>query len=129
MGIISQKLTLIGRKGRRQVEALFDTGSSHSMVRESIAVAIAEPDDLPEPKTYESAVGKFTARTGIFADVVIRRHRLLTGLTVVTNLSEELILGVDFLQRWQVRLDPHHHKLILDPKAFRLRAVGARHRA
>ena len=71
-------------------------------------------------------MGKFTARTGIFADVVLKGHRLLTGLTVVADLSEELILGVDFLQRWHVRLDPHRHRLVLDPKAFRLRAVGAR---
>jgi len=56
---VGQKLWVIGRKARRKVEVLFDTGSSDSWIRESIARRIADPEELPEPKTYEAVVGRF----------------------------------------------------------------------
>jgi hypothetical protein len=97
VGLITKKLWVIGRKGRRKVVALFDTGSSHSLLREDIALAIGEPEELPEPKTDEAAVGTITTRRGLFADVLLHGKRLTTGLKIVRGLSEELILGADFL--------------------------------
>lgn len=121
MGRIYKKIWVIGRKGRRKVEALFDTGSSDSLVRDSLARKLGSPEDLPEPKTYEAAVGQVTAREALFVDVVLRGKRLTTGLKVVPGLSEELILGADFFQRWHIRLEPRTHRVILDPKALKLK--------
>ncbi len=126
MGLIYKKLRVIGRKGEATLTALLDTGSSHSLLREDVARDIGDPEELPEPKAYELAVGSFTARHGLFADVVIRGKRLMCGFKVVPRLSEEMILGVDFLQIWNVRLEPKTHRMILDPKALRLKAVGMR---
>lgn len=126
MGLIYKRLRVIGRKGERKVEALFDTGSTHSLIRSSIAHEIGEPEGLPEPKTYQAVVGCVTAREGIFADIVIRGKRLTMGLKIVPDLSEELIVGADFMQLWNLRLEPKHHRVILDPKALRLRAGGGR---
>lgn len=126
MGIIKKKVWLIGRKGRCRVDALYDSGSTHSIVREDVAEQIATLDDLPEPKTYEAAVGSFTVRHGIFADILIRGKRLTAGLRVVRGLTEDLILGADFMQVWHIRLDPRRRQVILDPQALRLKAVGSR---
>ncbi len=126
VGLIYKRIWVIGQKGRRKVEALFDTGSSDSLLHERIARAIGDPEGLPEPKTYAAVVGTMTAREGIFADILLRGKRLTAGLMVVHDLSEDLILGADFFQRWHVRLEPKHHRVILDPKALRLRAGGGR---
>ncbi|MDI6886883.1 MAG: hypothetical protein QMD22_11210, partial [archaeon] len=41
----------------------------------------------------------------------------------VPNLSEELIIGSDFLQRWKIKLDPESEKIIIDPRALKLKLV------
>ncbi|MBI2900323.1 MAG: retroviral-like aspartic protease [Planctomycetes bacterium] len=126
MGLISKRVWLIGLKGRRKVEALFGTGSSHSLLNERIARAVGTPEGLPGPKVYQAAVGSVTAREGIFADVVLRGKRLTAGLKIVPDLTEELILGADFMQVWHIRLEPRRGRVILDPRALRLKAVGLR---
>ncbi|MBI3097044.1 MAG: retroviral-like aspartic protease [Planctomycetes bacterium] len=126
MGIIRKRLLVIGHKGRTRVEALFDTGASHSMLREDIAPRLGVPEELPEPTRFHAAVGTFEARKGLFVDVVIGGKRLVTGVTIVPDLTEELILGDDFLQRWHIRLDPRRREVSLDRKALRVVAVGSR---
>lgn len=128
MGLITKDLWLRGRKGSRKVRALFDTGSTYSLIAESVARRIAEPTELAEPKRFEAAVGTFRAREVVFPDVVLGRKRLPTALIVVSELTEEVILGVDFLQHWHIRLDPRGKRIIVDPKALRLIAVSSRHR-
>lgn len=115
---------LVGRKGRRSVEALFDTGASHSLLREEIADAIGEPEDLPEPVHFEAAVGSFVAKKGVFADVILNGKRFPSSLRLVPGLTQDLILGTDFLQMWHIRLDPRKRRVILDPKALRFIAIG-----
>ncbi len=127
MGLISRKLQFIGRRGKAKVETLFDTGSNHCLIRASVAAKLAEADELPEPKRYEAAVGSFTARHFVVADVVLGGKRLTTLFKIVPELTEEAILGADFLQSWHIRLDPRKKRVILDPKALRLKAVGAYH--
>lgn len=127
MGLIIKSLEIIGTRGRRKVKALFDTGASCSLINEAVARKIADPVELPQPKTFHAAVGTFRAHLGIFADLVIRGKRLYTSLTVVKDLDGELIIGADFMQRWHIRLSPKTHRIILDPRALRLVAVGSRH--
>lgn len=126
MGLIYKDLVFVGRKGRRKLHALFDTGSVHCLMRKDVAEALDYPDELSEPKHYESVVGAFTARLFVVADVELRMKRLTQLFKVVPALTEEVILGVDFMQAWQVRLDPHSHRLLFSPKACRLIAVGSR---
>ncbi len=129
MGLIYQTLELRGRKRKRKVRILMDSGSTHSLIREDIARDLGELHDLPEPKEFHSVVGEFTAREGVMADVVVRRHRLMTHFTAVRSLTEEAILGVDFFERYHIRLDPKRKRLILDPDALVNKAGGGRHRA
>ncbi|MBI2899873.1 MAG: retroviral-like aspartic protease [Planctomycetes bacterium] len=128
MGLITKELTIIGTKGRRRVTALFDTGSTYTLIRESIASQIGEPMEMPEPKKFVTAVGDFRADRYLGTDVVLGRKRLFASAIAAPGLTEDFIVGTDFMQVWHIRLDPKRHRIILDPKAFKLKAVGARHR-
>lgn len=39
------------------------------------------------------------------------------------NLTEELILGADFFQRWKIRPNPENEDFILDQDALKLKLV------
>ncbi|MFQ5851616.1 MAG: hypothetical protein ACE5JU_13665 [Candidatus Binatia bacterium] len=56
-------------------------------------------------------------------DVYLNGATLFATLLVVPNLTEELILGADFFQRWKIRLNPETEELILDRDALRLKLV------
>ncbi len=64
MGLIIKSLEVIGTRGRRRVKALFDSGASYSLINEAVARRIADPVELPEPKTFHAAVGTFKAHRG-----------------------------------------------------------------
>lgn len=42
---------------------------------------------------------------------------------VLPDLSEELIIGADFFQRWKIRLDQERETILIDPSALRLKLV------
>ena len=129
MGLIAENLWVIGRRARRRVSALFDTGSSDSLIRADLAGEIGHPDELPEPKKYRAAVGSFVVRTSVVADVLLAGKRFTALFFVVPGLTEELVLGADFMQRWHLRLEPRRRRVILDPKALQLKAVWSARRA
>ena len=122
MGIIRKKLWVTGRKGRRCLSVLFDSGSSFSLINDRIADLIGIRDEWTEPITCHAAVGAFTCREFIAADIKIRRHRPFGILTIVRDLTEEVIIGADFLQRWHIKLDPFRRRVIVDPRELQLRA-------
>lgn len=126
MGLIAKRLTLHGSDRKRSLDALFDTGSTKSFIRADVAKGLGPNVELPEPKKFEMARGVLKVREGLVADVAIGRHRLTHLFLVVDGLTEELIIGADFLQEWHIRLEPRRRRIILDPKALRLKAVGAR---
>ncbi len=59
----------------------------------------------------------------IIGDVQLNGAALLATLLVVPNLTEELILGADFFQRWKIRLNPEGKEVILDQDALKLKLV------
>jgi hypothetical protein len=40
---------------------------------------------------------------------------------VVEELGEEMIIGVDMMQRWKIQLGPGNEEITMDPDAVRLR--------
>ena len=61
--------------------------------------------------------------TGI-VDIEVEDYNLFWHFLVVPNLSEELIIGADFLQRWKIKLDPENEKIIIDEKALKLKLAS-----
>lgn len=117
MIVIRKRLSLLGRRRRRQVECLFDTGASHSFVRPELVRTLGlSAADLPRP--IRIRLGKGSARVSQLAAVMIRLNgvNLADAAYVMPGLTEDYVLGVEFLERYGIRLDPKSGRLLLPPK-------------
>lgn len=126
MGIIRERVALIGRKSTEEADALFDTGCTHSLMSDALARRLGPLDDLPEPAEFEAAVGHFKCHQGIFVNVQIGKLKYMSQFRVAHGLTEDVILGLDFMQVWNIKLDPRRHMVVVDPKALKLKAIGGR---
>ena len=59
----------------------------------------------------------------MIGDVHLNGANLFATLLIVPNLTEELILGADFFQRWKIRLNPENEEVLLDQNALKLKLV------
>ena len=59
----------------------------------------------------------------MIGDVQLNGVTLFATLLVVPNLTEELVLGADFFQRWKIRLNPENEEVVLDQDALKLKLV------
>jgi len=117
MGVIRKKLPVMGRRGKKQVECLFDSGASSSFVRPELVRALGLPT-LGLLKPIRIRLGKGSTRVLKRAEVRIG----LNGITlpdtayVLPGLSEEFVIGAEFLERYEIRLDPKRQRFLLPPK-------------
>ena len=116
-------IKVAGNKGSKEVKALFDSGASESFIRADIAKELSSPTRLPNPKTFEMGRGTLKVTRAMLGDVQLNGATLFATLLVVPNLTEELILGADFFQRWKVRLNPENEEVILDKDSLKLKLV------
>lgn len=123
MGLIYKKVKLIGPKAIGEFTALMDTGASESFIRSEEAQQIATPYKMPEPMILELGKGELKADEAIFTYVELDEVRLHWTFIVISDLTEQVIIGADFFQRWKIKLDPETEKIIFDPKALKLKLV------
>ncbi|MFQ6114742.1 MAG: retropepsin-like aspartic protease [bacterium] len=125
MGLIRKQLLLEGDKGKTEVEALFDTGASASFIRQTLAKNLATIVKLPTPWTFVQGDGKnkITIQNGIMVNLTINEITVFQQIMVADELSEELIIGADTMQRWKIQLDPEHEDVIIDKKVLDLKLV------
>lgn len=117
MSMIRKRLALIGPRRRRQVECLFDTGASSSFIRPELALTLGlSVARLPRPLRFR--LGKGSAQVSQLAAVMIRINgaTLADAAYVMPGLTEEYVLGAEFLERYGIRLDPRRRRLLLPPK-------------
>ncbi|MEW6096000.1 MAG: 2-C-methyl-D-erythritol 4-phosphate cytidylyltransferase [bacterium] len=126
MGLIYKKITIGGDKGEMAVNALFDTGASESFIHENIANQIATTLKLHLPRRFELGKGTMLVdtSTGVL-DVIVNGANLFGAFLVAKELSEEAILGADFLQRWKISIDIEKEELLIDEKALKLKLASA----
>lgn len=125
MGLIYKIIKVSGNKGSKEVKALFDSGASESFIRADLAKELSSPTRLPNPKTFEMGRGTLKVARAMIGDVQLNGVALFATLLVVPNLTEELILGADFFQRWKIRLNPENKEVILDQDALKLKLVSS----
>ena len=123
MGLIYKAIKVSGNKGTKDVKALFDSGASQSFIRADIAKELSSPARLPNPKEFEMGRGTLKVSRAMIGDIQLDGATLFTTLLIVPNLTEELILGADFFQRWKIRLNPENEQVILDQDALKLKLV------
>ena len=124
MGLIYKEVAFKGDKGDRKFHALWDNGSSESFIRRDLAEGVETILRLDAPREFEMGKGNLSVSesTGVLS-VEVEGFNLFWHFLVVPNLSEELIIGADFLQRWKIKLDPETERIIIDPKALKLKLV------
>lgn len=127
MGLIYESVLLEGDKGERDFSALFDNDSSESFIRKELAKEIATVLKLSAPNEFEMGSGNLLVEesTGILA-VKVESFNLFWHFLVVPDLTEEVIIGADFLQRWKIKFDPENERIIIDGKALKLKLGSTR---
>ncbi len=122
MGLIYKEIFLRGDKGERRFQALWDNGSSESFIRRDLAKKVAAISKLRISKGFEMGKGTLlVSESTPILDIEIEGFNLFWHFLVVPDLSEELIIGADFFQRWKIKLDPENERIIVDPKALKLK--------
>jgi hypothetical protein len=133
MAIIEKKVKLIGSKGSQEVIVLFDSGASYSFIQPELAKKLGHLENLPAPKRFGTAEKgrSVEAKQRVSLDFALNGYTLSDEFTVVSGLSEGAIIGATTLRKWRMKLDFEHDKVIVDPRAAKLRllAMGERRRA
>ena len=122
MGVIINRIKLVGSKGEKKVDALFDSGASFSFITKAVASKLGLIDTLPTPIEFETAEEgrKIRVEEVTRLDFYIDGIRLSDEFFIAEGLSEEVIIGAKTLQAWRLKLDFEHDKVIVDQGVTRL---------
>lgn len=117
MGLIRKRLSLIGPRREKQADCLFDTGASRSFIRPELVRSLGlSKAELPRPLRIR--LGKGSTRVSQVVAVMIRLNGATLADTayVMPGLTEDYVLGAEFLEVYGIRLDPKRRRLVLPPK-------------
>lgn len=129
MGKIIKRLRLIGDRGEARAQVVFDSAASASLIREKLARKLfSQFTEMLVPRTFHGVNGlaAFQARRTCTLQIEMKGV-ILDGLFyVVEKLPRDIILGVDFLQRWEIKLDMKREDFTtgVDPGAIEILAVS-----
>ena len=120
--ILSRTLHFEGPKGTGELNALFDSGATYSLVRADLAAPLGTLEKLPRPLNAETASeGQFLRiEHRISLDFYLNDLRLTDEFLVVPNLSEEAIIGATTMQKWKIKLDFEHEQILTDSRAAKV---------
>lgn len=120
MGRIIKKFVLVADRGRTRVPVLLDSGASASILRRDVAAKIGTPQKLLRPAVFGSARrnAKMKADSVVTVQVVINGKILDGSFYVADELSREAIIGADFMQKWDMHLQPKAYQFTVgaDPQ-------------
>ncbi len=122
MSIIINRIKLVGSKGEKKVDALFDSGATYSFIRKELALRLAMPENLPDPPEFETARegDKLSVEEAVRLDFYIEGIRLSDEFLIIEELSEEVIIGATTLQKWRLKLDFEQDRVIVNQTVTRL---------
>jgi len=125
MAIIEKPVELRGSKGRQEVLALFDSGSTYSCIQPQLARALATVDPLPEPMEFGTAKDGQTlvAQERVSLNFILKGYRFSDEFMLIEGLSEPVIIGAKTLQGWRMKLDFESEEVIIDPRVTKLRLM------
>jgi len=111
MGVIINRIKLVGSKGTKKIDGLFDSGASFSFINYELAKKLDIILDLSEPIEFETAEEgrKITVSKRILLDFYIEGIRL----------SDEVIIGAATMQKWRLKLNFDQDRVIVDQRVTR----------
>jgi predicted aspartyl protease len=122
MSILKIPLLFMGSKGEKMIYSLFDSGASYSCISPENADVIGIVEKMRIPLEVATASRghyvkiEYTVRSDFYYEDI----RMSDEFMVVPDLSEEAIIGVNTMQKWRIKLDFDHDKVIIDPKVAKL---------
>ena len=127
MGILFERIKLVGSKGERDIIALFDSGASYSFIKKELAKELETIISLPIPLEFETAREgeKLAVNEAIRLDFFLNGERLSDEFLVVEELTEDVIIGVATMQKWRIWLNFEEEKVVLGPRVRRLMLKNA----
>ncbi len=126
MGKIVERFEFHGDLGNAVAEALMDSGAGVSVVRRDVAEKLSNHLLGLKPRTLRMVNGRkwLTVLEGAYLEVEMKGKSLDGSFYVVDEMPREVIIGVDFMQRWGILLDPKNHDFTIgvDPEAIEMAA-------
>ncbi|WP_153800093.1 retropepsin-like aspartic protease [Foetidibacter luteolus] len=120
--IIRLPLRFEGSKGEKNLYALFDSGATYSCINDELVEELEQPSSLHTPLRLATASNatymEITSRATL--DFYHDDVRLSDEFLVVPGLSEEVIIGAATMQKWRLKLDFEHDRVIVDPRVAKL---------
>ena len=125
MSIIKHPLLYVGSKGEKTLYTLFDSGANLSCIHPDYIKDLEAPDPLGRIRKLATASeGHYIEiKERVTLDFYINDVLLSDEFLVVPGLSEEAIIGAATLQKWRIKLDFEHDRVIVDPKAGKLQLI------
>lgn len=118
MSIIKLPLRYEGSKGEKTLYTLFDSGATFSCISADHAGELATLEKMRTPLEIATAARDTYLRIEyrISLDFYYNDIRLSDEFMVIPNISEDVILGANTLQKWRIKLDFEHDTVLIDPK-------------
>ena len=124
MGLIYKNILVRGNKHERTLRVLMDTGASHTVVRSGIAQDLASAAPLPRTISVQFASGSGEIKEMVSLSFQIDGQEIVSAALVLEGLTEELVIGAEFFQRYKVVLDPEREEIrFTDPEALKVKIV------
>ena len=122
MGVIFNRIKLVGSKGEKRLEAMYDSGASFSFIKKELAKSLDTILKLPTPLSFETAKegDKVTVNEAVRLDFYIEGIRLSDEFFIAENLSEDVIIGAKTMQAWRLKLDFDQDRVLVDQRVTRL---------
>ncbi|MBI4568920.1 MAG: retroviral-like aspartic protease [Planctomycetes bacterium] len=125
MGKIIAGVEVFGDRGKTRVKALLDSGAGLSLIRRDVADRVSSGVvRLRDPQKFRMADGRESMSTSDARMLVVRmKGRELTGtFYVIDDMPRQVIIGVDFLQTWEIALDmkTEDYRIHADPRAIEI---------
>ena len=120
--IIRIPMRFEGSKGEKNLYALFDSGATYSCITEEFAKELSNLESLYTPMRLATASSDTvmeihdTCRLDFYHEDV----RLSDEFLVVSQLTEEVIIGANTMQKWRLKLDFENDNVIVDPRVAKL---------
>jgi hypothetical protein len=125
MSIIKVPVLYVGSKGEKTLYTLFDSGAHLSCINPQFVEELEIPVSLGRVRRLSTAsIGHYIEiKERVTLDFYIDDILLSDEFLVVPGLSEDAIIGVATLQKWRMKLDFEHDRVIVDPKLATMRLM------
>jgi hypothetical protein len=125
MSILRIPILFVGSKGEKKLNALFDSGAELSCIHPDCVKDLETPVHLGRIRHLSTAntAHLIEVKERVSLDFVIEDILLSDEFLILPGLSEEVIIGTATLQKWRMKLDFEHDRVIINPRLGRLQFV------